>query len=196
MEAPDRGPMRSMAGRPPPIRNVPNCVWRVCAPAAMTMRCARTGPLPTIRTSAESTPSVPGILVQYSSASPSMPTDLALSLVSQTGVRALPFSVTALWNGGWASRDVAAVQRHVEELASLGVAAPTRVPIYFPLSVNLASTTDHIQVLGPDGAAGVGRRWRAAEAVPGGGAGGAAQRVGLARAVAARRDGRGTPGAG
>lgn len=79
-----------------------------------------------------------------------MPTELALSLVSQTGVRALPFSVTALWNGGWASRDVAAVQRHVDELASLGVAAPTRVPIYFPLSVNLASTTDHIQVLGPE----------------------------------------------
>jgi hypothetical protein len=79
-----------------------------------------------------------------------MPTELALSLVSQNGLRALPFSVAALWNGGWASRDVAAVQRHVEELASLGVAAPRRVPIYFPLSVNLASTTDHVQVLGPE----------------------------------------------
>ena len=32
----------------------------------------------------------------------------------------------------------------------MGVAAPARVPIYFPLSVNLASTTEHVQVLGPE----------------------------------------------
>jgi Protein of unknown function (DUF2848) len=78
-----------------------------------------------------------------------MENQLILSLVSEHGTQDLSFSVSALWNGGWASRDVAAVQRHVDELAQMGVSAPTRVPIYFPLSTNLASTTDHVQVLGP-----------------------------------------------
>jgi hypothetical protein len=81
---------------------------------------------------------------------PSMESQLALSLVSREARRPLPFNVSALWNGGWASRDPAAVQRHAEELASMGVATPSRVPIYFPLSVNLASTTDRVQVLGPE----------------------------------------------
>ena len=79
-----------------------------------------------------------------------MDTHLALSLISREGRRPLSFRVSALWNGGWASRDLAAVQRHAEELANMGVPAPTRVPIYFPLSTNLASTTERVQVLGPE----------------------------------------------
>lgn len=79
-----------------------------------------------------------------------MDTHLALRLVSRQGTRPLSFEVSALWNGGWASRDLAAVQRHAEELANMGVAAPTRVPIYFPLSINLATTSDRVQVLGSE----------------------------------------------
>jgi hypothetical protein len=79
-----------------------------------------------------------------------MDCQLALSLVSREAKQPLAFNVSSLWNGGWASRDLAAVQRHAEELASMGVAAPSRVPIYFPLSINLASTTDRVQVLGAE----------------------------------------------
>jgi hypothetical protein len=78
-----------------------------------------------------------------------MDTCLTLDVVTRTRRETLEFTVSALWNGGWASRDLAAVQQHADELAHMGVSAPSRVPIYFPLSTNLASTTDHLQVLGP-----------------------------------------------
>ncbi|HUY24034.1 MAG TPA: DUF2848 domain-containing protein [Candidatus Saccharimonadales bacterium] len=67
---------------------------------------------------------------------------------SKTGARTLDLDVRHVWNGGWAGRDQAAIREHVAELARLGVPAPTVTPIWFPLSNNLATTADRIQVLG------------------------------------------------
>lgn len=36
--------------------------------------------------------------------------------------------------GGYTGRDPAAVQRHVDELASIGVPAPPRIPMFYPIS--------------------------------------------------------------
>jgi hypothetical protein len=79
-----------------------------------------------------------------------MSTTLALSLISRAGQTRVDFPVKALWNGGWSSRDLEAVRQHAAELAHMGVPAPTRVPIYFPLSTNLATTADRIEVLGAE----------------------------------------------
>ncbi|GAA4532461.1 DUF2848 domain-containing protein [Amycolatopsis samaneae] len=49
-------------------------------------------------------------------------------------------------NAGYAGRDTAQVQHHVDELAALGVPAPTRVPTLYPLSANLVSQTGNVQV--------------------------------------------------
>jgi hypothetical protein len=81
---------------------------------------------------------------------PESPTTLAFTVVSKASRARLDFQVGALWNGGWSSRDRAAVAKHAAELAHMGVPAPQRVPIYFPLTTSMVNTDDQIQVLGPE----------------------------------------------
>jgi hypothetical protein len=75
---------------------------------------------------------------------------LELRVSGRSGEEIVPFRVEYLWNGGWAGRDRADVQRHVDELAEHGIAGPTTVPIYFPLTNNLITTADRIQVVGSE----------------------------------------------
>lgn len=75
---------------------------------------------------------------------------LDLRVTRRTGQESLPFRVEMLWNGGWAGRNQADVQKHVDELAAHGIPGPTTVPIYFPLTNNLITTADRIQVVGPE----------------------------------------------
>ncbi len=49
-------------------------------------------------------------------------------------------------NAGYAGRDTAQVQHHVDELAMLGVPVPSRVPTLYPLSANLIAQVTEIQV--------------------------------------------------
>ena len=51
---------------------------------------------------------------------------------------------------GWTGRDAAAIQHHIEELRALGVPAPSAVPLFYRLAVNLLTQTTRLQVLGPD----------------------------------------------
>jgi 2-keto-4-pentenoate hydratase/2-oxohepta-3-ene-1,7-dioic acid hydratase in catechol pathway len=49
-------------------------------------------------------------------------------------------------NAGYAGRDTQQVQHHVDELAELGVPAPTRIPTLYPLSASLVSRPKNVQV--------------------------------------------------
>jgi len=49
-------------------------------------------------------------------------------------------------NAGYAGRDTAQVQHHVDELAELGVPAPHRIPTLYPLSATLVSRPEAVQV--------------------------------------------------
>lgn len=49
-------------------------------------------------------------------------------------------------NAGFAGRDTEQVRHHVDELAAMGVSAPTQVPTLYPLSASLVTQTDTIQV--------------------------------------------------
>ncbi|WP_405057663.1 DUF2848 domain-containing protein [Kribbella sp. NBC_01505] len=49
-------------------------------------------------------------------------------------------------NAGYAGRDTEQVQHHVDELAELGVPAPTRIPTLYPLSASLVGRPEVVQV--------------------------------------------------
>jgi len=49
-------------------------------------------------------------------------------------------------NAGYAGRDTAQVQHHVDELALLGVPAPSKIPTLYPLSASLVAQVGEVQV--------------------------------------------------
>lgn len=49
---------------------------------------------------------------------------------------------------GWTGRDRAAVQHHIDELAVLGVAPPSQVPLFYRAAYSLLTQSDTIQVVG------------------------------------------------
>lgn len=51
---------------------------------------------------------------------------------------------------GWTGSDEKAVNAHIEELAELGIARPSTVPIYYRVAATRLTTADSIQVSGPD----------------------------------------------
>lgn len=62
----------------------------------------------------------------------------------------LDCAVTELVVAGWTGRDEAAIRHHVDELAALGVAPPSSVPLFYRAGAGLLTQAGHIQVLGPD----------------------------------------------
>ena len=51
---------------------------------------------------------------------------------------------------GWAGRDLAAIEHHIEELAQLGVKRPSAVPLFYRVAENQLTQAPRIQALGPD----------------------------------------------
>jgi hypothetical protein len=51
---------------------------------------------------------------------------------------------------GWTGRDRAAVDRHIKELAELGVKPPARTPIFYRVATSLLTTSDAVDVIGRD----------------------------------------------
>lgn len=74
---------------------------------------------------------------------------------------AVPVALTPLGSGaavtvdasrvvvaGYTGRDRAAVQRHIDELAEIGVAPPERVPMYYPMPPGTLVTDESVRVRG------------------------------------------------
>jgi hypothetical protein len=76
-------------------------------------------------------------------------TQLTFKRIVRAGSELKSFSPTSLVLGGWAARDAAAVQHHIDELAAYGVKAPSTTPIFYRCSASLVSQTDTLEVLGP-----------------------------------------------
>ena len=51
---------------------------------------------------------------------------------------------------GWTGRDMAAIRHHIDELGAIGVPAPSKVPLFYRLSVTQLSQAGRLQMLGPD----------------------------------------------
>lgn len=62
----------------------------------------------------------------------------------------LDIEIDQLVVAGWAGRDRAAIDHHIEELAAIGVPRPSTVPLYYRVSDNSAVQTDVIQSVGTE----------------------------------------------
>lgn len=71
-----------------------------------------------------------------------------MTLTFDTDAGALPLAPSALIVAGWTGRDLAAVQHHIEELAALGVPAPSAVPLYYRCAPALLTMDQTVPVLG------------------------------------------------
>lgn len=69
-------------------------------------------------------------------------TELTLHVVG-AGPRTI--AIAYVLNGGYAGRDQAEVQHHIDELAALGIPAPRSIPTLYPLSNHLVSQGDALQ---------------------------------------------------
>jgi hypothetical protein len=61
-----------------------------------------------------------------------------------------PLSVRNLVIAGWTGRDPVAREKHIAELAALGVARPATAPIYYRVSASRLTTSPQIEVAGED----------------------------------------------
>lgn len=75
---------------------------------------------------------------------------LQFTLVSQTGSSDLELEINRLVVAGWAGRDRAAIDHHIEELAAIGVPRPSAVPLFYRVSESLALQGQSIQVVGAE----------------------------------------------
>lgn len=57
-------------------------------------------------------------------------------------------SISQIYVAGWTGRDKAAVDHHIKELADIGIAPPSQVPLYYRVSNNQLTQSDYIEVLG------------------------------------------------
>jgi hypothetical protein len=69
-------------------------------------------------------------------------------MIFVNGEERLECSIDQLIVAGWTGRDSGAVEHHIEELAQLGIAPPTAVPLYYRVSDSLLTQSPEIQVLG------------------------------------------------
>lgn len=51
---------------------------------------------------------------------------------------------------GWAGRDAAAIEHHIEELAAIGVPRPSTTPLYYRVAAQTLTQAERLVVLGPD----------------------------------------------
>ena len=59
-----------------------------------------------------------------------------------------PAEIEDLVIAGWTGRDVAALNRHIEELKAIGVQPPSKVPLYYRVAASLLTQAESIQVPG------------------------------------------------
>ncbi|NMG32885.1 DUF2848 domain-containing protein [Azoarcus sp. TTM-91] len=75
---------------------------------------------------------------------------LHFTLETDGGSRPLEADIRQLVIAGWAGRDRAAIEHHIEELAEIGVPRPSSVPLYYRVAANQVTQDATIQVVGGD----------------------------------------------
>ena len=74
--------------------------------------------------------------------------NLSFNLVSSAGQRQVDVDITTFVVAGWAGRDLAQIEHHIEELAELGVPRPSAVPLYYRIASNQLTQASEIEVVG------------------------------------------------
>jgi len=64
--------------------------------------------------------------------------------------RQISVAIDSFVVAGWAGRNLAAIEHHIEELAALGVPRPSAVPLFYRVAANQLTQASRIQALGAD----------------------------------------------
>ena len=75
---------------------------------------------------------------------------LTFERISATGRDRIAVEIENLIIAGWAGRDAAAIEHHIEELAALGIPRPSTTPVYYRVAAATLTQSEHFVVLGPD----------------------------------------------
>ncbi|MBT7957142.1 MAG: DUF2848 family protein, partial [Rhodospirillaceae bacterium] len=73
--------------------------------------------------------------------------DLKLQLA---GSGEIDYALDNIIIGGLTGIDVEAIEKHLDELAEIGVTRPSAIPLFFRAAADMVSTADEIQVIGED----------------------------------------------
>ena len=71
-----------------------------------------------------------------------------MALFRLTDAAPVEIAIETLVVAGWTGRDPSAVAQHVEELVALGVAPPSRTPLFYRAGAELVTAAPRIEVLG------------------------------------------------
>lgn len=75
---------------------------------------------------------------------------LTFERISQAGRDRIAVEIDTLIIAGWAGRDAAAIEHHIEELAALGIPRPSTTPVYYRVAAATLTQAECFVVLGPD----------------------------------------------
>ncbi len=70
--------------------------------------------------------------------------------IAGQGAQSLAVDIDNFVVAGWAGRNLAAIEHHIEELAALGVPRPSAVPLFYRVAANQLTQASRIQAVGPD----------------------------------------------
>ena len=76
--------------------------------------------------------------------------DLTFNVDDKGALTPLTLAIDQAVIAGWTGRDPVARDKHIAELDALGIAPPASTPIYYRVSARRITTTDSIEVCGPD----------------------------------------------
>ncbi|WP_088140714.1 DUF2848 domain-containing protein [Achromobacter xylosoxidans] len=74
----------------------------------------------------------------------------AVFQIEDSQPRQVEVELDTLIVAGWAGRDIAAIEHHIEELAAIGVPRPSSVPLYYRIADNQLTQKETVQALGED----------------------------------------------
>jgi hypothetical protein len=75
---------------------------------------------------------------------------LTFERISKTGRDRIAVEIEHLIIAGWAGRDAAAIEHHIEELAALGIPRPSTTLVYYRVAAATLTQAERFVVLGPD----------------------------------------------
>jgi hypothetical protein len=73
---------------------------------------------------------------------------LTFTLHQNNASRTVEVAISTCIVAGWAGRDRAAIEHHIEELAAIGVPRPSAVPLYYRIAANQLLQDKAVQVVG------------------------------------------------
>jgi hypothetical protein len=70
--------------------------------------------------------------------------------IGRTAEDHVSIDIDQLVIAGWAGRNMAAIEHHIEELAALGIPRPSTTPLYYRVAAQTLTQAKQLTVLGPD----------------------------------------------